>query len=67
MDTMEDKGMEVIRSHNFQNLLLTLSKTCDVDHQIIFATSMISPDLDTDEYTVGEFSTRDNPTLKLLS
>lgn len=67
MDTMEDKGMEVVRSHNFQNMLLTLSKTCDVDHQIIFATSMISPDLNTDEYTIGEFSTRDNPTLKLSS
>jgi hypothetical protein len=67
MDTMEDKGMEVIRSHNFQNLLQTLSSECPVDHQIIFATSMISPELDTEEYTVGEFSTRDNPTLKLAN
>lgn len=67
MDTMEDKGMEVVRSHNFQNLLKKLSQESSVDHQIIFATSMISPDLDTEEFTIGEFSTRDNPTLNLSS
>jgi len=66
MDTMEDKGMEPVRSQNFQNLLRERSAATEVDHQIIFATSMISPDLDEDRYTIGDFSTRDNPTLKLL-
>ena len=65
MDTMEDKGMEPVRSQNFQNLIMSRSTAAKVDHQVIFGTSMISPELDTEDFTIGEFSTRDNPTLKL--
>lgn len=65
LDTIEDKGMEPVRSQNFQNLLRDRSEASDVDHQIIFATSMISPDLDDDRFTVGHFATRDNPTLAI--
>ena len=57
--------MEPVRSQNFQNLLRDRSEASDVDHQIIFATSMISPDLDDDRFTVGHFATRDNPTLAI--
>jgi hypothetical protein len=36
-----------------------------VEHQIIFATVMIAPDLDDEHYTAGEFSTGDDPTIKV--
>jgi len=66
MDTIEDKGMEPTRSHNFQNVLLEISESCAVDHQIIFATSMISPELEDTDYVVGRFFTHDKRSLNLL-
>jgi hypothetical protein len=63
IDTIEDKGMEPIRSHNFQMQIAEISSKSEVDHQTIFATAMIAPDLDNDSFTVGKYSTRDNPTL----
>lgn len=65
IDTVEDKGMEPQRSHNFQNQILRVSQESQVDHQIIYATAMISPDLDDLKYTIGKFSTRDDPTLNI--
>jgi hypothetical protein len=67
IDTVEDKGMEPQRSHNFQNQILRVSEEAYVEHQIIYATSMISPDLDDECYTIGKFSTRDDPTLAIAS
>lgn len=67
LDTIEDKGMEVARSHNFQNQIARVSAGASAEHQIIFATAMIAPDLDKPEFTVGAFSTRDRPTLKIGS
>ena len=66
MDTIEDKGMEPARSHNFQNLLLEISESCDIDHQIIIATSMISPDLENTDRVVGRYYTHDDRALRLL-
>lgn len=63
LDTVEDKGMEPERSQNFQKLLVAASDAAEVDHQIIFATAMISPDLDTAAYTVGPYSSHENRTL----
>jgi hypothetical protein len=65
IDTTEDKGMEPDRSRNFQNQMLRVSNEAKVEHQIIYATAMISPDLDDEEHTVGKFSTRDDPTLDI--
>jgi AAA domain len=67
IDTIEDKGMEPERSHNFQNQILRKSQESKVEHQIIFATAMISPDLDDEKYLVGRFYTRDDPTLAIDS
>jgi predicted nuclease with TOPRIM domain len=67
IDTIEDKGMEPERSHNFQNQILRKSKQSKVEHQVIFATAMISPDLDDEQFLVGRFYTRDEPTLKIDS
>jgi len=67
IDTIEDKGMEPERSHNFQNQILRTSNEATVEHQIIYATAMIAPDLNDERFTVGKFSTRDSPTLAIQS
>lgn len=65
IDTIEDKGMEPARSHNFQMQIARISQEAKVRHQIIYATAMIAPDLDDEKYTIGKFSTRDDPTLSI--
>jgi len=63
LDTIEDKGMEAARSHNFQSICVSVSEASVSRHQIIFGTAMIAPLLDTPAYTVGRFYTRQNPSL----
>ena len=64
-DNMEDKGMEDSRTHNFQNILVKrLQEIGNPDYQVIFATSMIAPELERKEYTRGEFYTQTNKSLK---
>jgi hypothetical protein len=67
IDTIEDKGMEPQRSHNFQLQIARVSNESKVQHQIIFATAMIAPDLDDERFTIGKFSTRDDPTIAIES
>mgnify|MGYP001038045877 CR=1 FL=1 len=63
-DNIEDKGMEIKRSHNFQRKIVEFSETNDVDHQIIFATSMVAEELEDEKYTVGRFYTHDKKSLQ---
>ena len=63
IDTHENMGVETIRSQNFQIQMLEFSKSCEVEHQIIYATAMIAPELDEEEFVVGSFSTADNKTI----
>ena len=64
-DNMEDKGMEPDRAANFQRLVVRrLREMPNQDYQLIFATSMIAPELDKSEYTIGENYTRENKSLK---
>lgn len=65
LDTIEDKGMEPERSQNFQRLLVDRSASIEADHQIIFATAMINPELDNPEYVVGQHSTHEQRALLL--
>jgi hypothetical protein len=65
MDTIEDKGMEVERSQNFQRILAHYSSIAKSEHQIIIATSMIAPELNVEQYTVGPFYTHEKRTLKV--
>jgi hypothetical protein len=67
IDTIEDKGMEPVRSHNFQIQIARVSAESRVEHQIIFATAMIAPDLDDEQYTIGNYSTRNNPTISIIN
>lgn len=63
LDTIEDKGMEPERSRNFQRLIAERSASLTARHQIIFATAMISPELDNTEYVIGRKSTHAERTL----
>ena len=64
-DNMEDKGIEKERSQNFQNLVVeTAEKYQKENYQIIFTTSMISEELKDSEYTVGDYYTITNKSLK---
>ena len=67
LDTIEDKGMEPERSHHFQNLLAEMSNNARVEHQLIYATAMISPELEDTDFVVDRFYTHENRTLSLLS
>jgi len=64
IDIIEDKGMEPDRSRNIQMLLARRSNAAPTAHQVIIATAMIAPELDEVDYTIGSFSTRDEPTLR---
>ena len=66
-DNMEDKGMEPDRAANFQRLVVRrLSEMPNQNYQLIFATSMIAPELESSEYTIGEIYTRENKSLKFV-
>jgi len=64
IDIVEDKGMEPDRTRNLQIQIAERCAAAPSNHQLIFATSMIAPDLDDEKFTVGRFSTRDSPTLQ---
>lgn len=57
--------MEPERSQNFQRIIVETSATLGVEHQIIFTTSMIDPQLETTDLTVGEHYTESNKCLQL--
>lgn len=65
MDSLEEGGMEKERSQNFQRHIVELSDSIDVEHQIIFTTSEIDPDLESSGLTVGDFFTVKNKSLKI--
>lgn len=64
-DNMEDKGIEKIRAENFQRILIKeAEKYNSEDYQMIYTTSFIPEELNVPKYTVGEFYTKSNPSLK---
>jgi hypothetical protein len=65
MDNVEDKGMEVERSHNFQRLIVEQSRNAQFAHQIIFTTSMIDPTLEIPEFVIGPKYSHTDRTLRL--
>lgn len=62
-DNIEDKGMVEERSWNFQRLLVRSSLAAPMDHQIIFTTSKIAPELEGSAFVVGRKYTRAAPSL----
>lgn len=65
LDTIEDKGMEAARSHNFQRICVDISNSCPSRNQVIIGTAMVAPDLDGSSYVVGRHYTRQNPSLSV--
>ncbi|MFL9949911.1 AAA family ATPase [Paraburkholderia agricolaris] len=65
LDGIEDGGMEVERSFNFQNMIAKYSDGSDVIHQIIMTTMNVCPQLDTEEYIVGRKFTHDEKSIQL--
>lgn len=65
MDNIEDKGMTTARSQNFQKVMVSLCERFGNDHQLIFTSSMLSPDLERDDLTVGDKYTFENKSLRM--
>ena len=65
IDNVEDKGMEEARSHLFQDTIVKRSTDLRFPHQVIFTTSMMNPDLELDEYTIGPAYTIERRSLDL--
>jgi hypothetical protein len=64
-DNMEDKGIEKERAQNFQKILIDRVNKYDVNSfQMIYTTSYITEELNHSPYVVGEYYTKDNPSLK---
>ena len=69
-DNMEDKGMEEERAKNFQRTVVDRLNLISGDdpqshrYQLIYATSNIAEELDKPEYTIGEYYTQTNKSLK---
>ncbi len=65
LDGIDDGGQEIERSHALQKLIVKVSEELEVDHQIIFATSQISPDLASSSLVIGKESSVQSKTLAL--
>lgn len=64
-DNMEDKGIEMKRAQNLQKLLIDrVSKYDPTSYQMIYTTSYITDELNASELVVGEYYTKENPSLK---
>ena len=53
IDNVEDKGMEEVRSHRFQETIVARTMELRLPYQVIFTTSMMNPELERGEYTIG--------------
>jgi hypothetical protein len=64
-DNMEDKGIEIERAQNLQKILIDRLNSFPVENfQLIYTTSYITDELKASDYIVGEYYTKDNPSLK---
>ncbi|WP_294333727.1 hypothetical protein [uncultured Chryseobacterium sp.] len=67
-DNMEDKGIEIKRAQNLQKILIDRVNNFSQDsYQLIYTTSYITRELKESNYIVGEYHTKDNPSLKNLT
>lgn len=64
-DNMEDKGIEMKRAQNLQKLLIDrVNKYEPTSYQMIYTTSYITDELNESDLVVGEYYTKENPSLK---
>lgn len=67
LDNIEDKGMEMPRSHLFQKLIVERATELEEPFQVIFTTSMMNPELELDDYVIGPGYTKEEKTLNFKS
>lgn len=67
LDGIEDGGMEVDRSYNFQRIIAKHSESSGVEHQIIMTTMSVCPELDDEKYIVGRKFTHDEKSISLAA
>lgn len=65
-DNVEDKGMEVERSHLFQRIIVERATELRQPYQVIFTTSMMNPELELDEYVIGPAYTSERMSLEFV-
>lgn len=65
LDGIEDGGQETERSFAFQRLVVNSCESLENDYQVIYATSQIEPNLNTEEYVVGKSSSTADKTLSI--
>lgn len=64
-DNMEDKGIELKRAQNLQNILINRVSDFNEDsYQMIYTTSYITEELNESRYVIGEYYSKANPSLK---
>jgi hypothetical protein len=64
-DNMEDKGIEEKRAQNFQKIVIKEAEVHGVENfQMIYTTSFIPPELKESHYCVGNYYTKEFPSLK---
>ncbi len=63
LDNIEDKGMEMERSHLFQRLIVERATELEIPFQVIFTTSMMNPKLELDDYVIGPCYTKEEKSL----
>ena len=67
-DNMEDKGIEMKRAQNLQDLLIKRVNDFDGNnYQMIYTTSYITEELNHSKLVVGEYYTKENPSLKNIN
>jgi hypothetical protein len=67
-DNMEDKGIEKERAQNLQRIIIQrLEKFSANTYQLIYTTSYITDELNSSPYVVGDFYTKENPSLKNIN
>jgi hypothetical protein len=67
LDGIEDGGMEVPRSYNFQKIIARHSDGCMIQHQIIMTTMNVCPELDDVRYIAGRKFTHDEKSIILAA
>lgn len=65
LDGIEDGGMEVDRSYNFQKIIAQASNSTNVVHQVIMTTTNVAPELDNDKYLVGRKFSHDEKSIEI--
>lgn len=67
LDNVEDKGMQVSRSQNFQKIIVEECAKHGDKIQVIFTTSMINPDFNDSPLCIGPYYSKGTHTLDFLS